>query len=120
MWHSVESRTPFSDDIELITLLFSFDGQRKIQQGISKYLLREAVKTKLPPQIYSRFDKKGFETPMQRWMKEIHEEVLLEIKSSNFHFVDNNQLAKADPSNQYHNKLLFKLFVLSKWHKVFA
>ena len=68
MWHSVESRTPFSDDIELINLMFSINGTRKIQNGVSKYFLREAVKDKLPNEIYSRYDKKGFETPMNKWI----------------------------------------------------
>ena len=120
MWHSVESRTPFSDDIELINLLFSFDGNKKIQHGISKYLLREAVKDKLPKEIYSRYDKKGFETPMQKWMMALKPKLILEIKEAQFDFVNYNSLEKADISNPFHYKLLFKLFVLSRWRKAFS
>ena len=36
---------------------------------VSKYILREAVKDILPPQIYGRFDKKGFETPSDEWFR---------------------------------------------------
>ncbi|MBA2611985.1 MAG: asparagine synthase (glutamine-hydrolyzing) [Bacteroidetes bacterium] len=119
MWHSVESRTPFADDIELINLLFSFNGNKKIKNGVSKYLLREAVKNKLPKEIYNRYDKKGFETPMQEWMKKLRPQLILEIKLANFEFVNYTDLEKADATSSFHNKLLFKLFVLSRWQKLF-
>jgi len=120
MWHSVESRTPFADDVELINLLFSFNGNKKIKNGVSKYLLREAVKNKLPEEIYKRYDKKGFETPMQQWMQKLRPQLLSEIKAANFDFVKQNELEKTDPSNSFQNKLLFKLFVLSRWQKLFC
>jgi asparagine synthase (glutamine-hydrolysing) len=120
MWHSVESRTPFSDDINLINLLFSFNGNKKIKNGVSKYLLREAVKNKLPIEIYSRYDKKGFETPMQEWMQKLRPKLLAEVKSANFDFVNYSNLEKTNPDNIAHNKLLFKLFVFSRWQKLFG
>lgn len=120
MWHSVESRTPFADDIELINLLFSFNGNKKIKNGVSKYLLREAVKDKLPKEIYERYDKKGFETPMQDWIKKMRPQIISEIKHANFTFVDYEKLSTINPNNSFQNKLLFKLFVLSRWQKVFS
>ena len=119
MWHSVESRTPFSDDIDLMKLLFSFNANRKIQKGISKYLLREAAKAKLPEQIYSRYDKKGFETPMQDWMIKMRPRVLAEIKNAGFDFVNYNKLESGNPDSVSQNALLFKLFVLARWYRVF-
>jgi asparagine synthase (glutamine-hydrolysing) len=119
MWHSVESRTPFSDDIELINLLFSFNGNKKIKNGVSKYLLREAVKDKLPYEIYTRYDKKGFETPMQKWMLELKPKLLSEIKKAEFDFVNYTTLESCEVKNPFHSKLLFKLFVLSRWKQVF-
>ena len=120
MWHGVESRTPFSDDIDLINLMFSFDGNKKIKDGVSKYLLREAVKNKLPEEIYSRYDKRGFETPMQLWMQKMRPTILNEIKAANFEFVINNNLDKTNPANFTHNNHLFKLLMLSRWQKVFT
>jgi len=120
MWHSVESRTPFADDVELINLLFSFNGNKKIKEGVSKHLLREAVKDKLPQEIYTRYDKKGFETPMNQWMKKMRPQILSEIKAVNFEFVNYKDLESTDAENNFHNKLLFKLFVLSRWQKLFS
>ena len=119
MWHGVESRTPFSDDLDLIKLLFSFNGNKKIKHGISKYLLREAVKNKLPKEIYSRYDKKGFETPMKQWMQELKPQLLAEVKAADFEFVNKQQVDAINTDNNFQSNLLFKLFILSRWQKVF-
>jgi asparagine synthase (glutamine-hydrolysing) len=120
MWHSVESRTPFSDDVELIDLMFSFNGNKKIKNGVSKYLLREAAKQVLPKEIYLRYDKKGFETPMINWIKSLLPQILTEVNEANFNFVDYNKLNKIDASNLNEAKILFKIFVLTRWKKIFA
>jgi len=121
MWHSVESRTPFSDDVNLINLMFSFNGKRKIHNGTSKYFLREAAKDVLPKEIYERSDKVGFETPMKTWVIELLPKMLEEIDKANFDFVDLVHLKKSfDKEKMSHIKMLFKLFVLARWQKVFA
>ncbi len=119
MWHSVESRVPFSDDSELIHLMFSFDGNRKIKNGTSKYYLREALKSQLPKEIYERRDKKGFETPMQDWLKQLKPQMLSEILSSDLNFIQSNQLKKLNHSDPDLNKLLFRLFIYCRWKKRF-
>ena len=119
MWHSVESRTPFADDVELINLLFSFNGNKKIKNGVSKYLLREALKTKLPQQIYNRYDKKGFETPMNKWMQQLLPQLISEVKAAKFDFINDKVFDKLDVTNNLQYKLLFKLFVLNRWKKVY-
>lgn len=121
MWHGVESRTPFSDDIELINLLFSFNGKRKIKNGISKYFLREACKNVLPPEIYSRKDKVGFETPMNEWLGKMAPKIFESLKSVDFDFIQLNKFKNEYKANDLaHNKLLLKLFVLSTWKKAFV
>lgn len=120
MWHSVESRTPFSDDVELIDLLFSFHGDKKIKNGISKYLLREAVKEKLPKEIYQRYDKKGFQTPMSDWLSALRPQLLAEIRDANFPFVNYRNLEKSQLNSPFEQELFFKLFVLVRWQHVFS
>jgi len=123
MWHSVESRTPFSDDIELINLMFSINGNRKMQKGISKYFLREAVKEKLPNEIYSRYDKMGFETPMNKWIGGNYKTIFEEVEASNFSFAKTAVLKqKFDSGTAGTNevKLLYKWWVLVKWRTVFG
>ncbi|MCA6436286.1 MAG: asparagine synthase (glutamine-hydrolyzing) [Bacteroidetes bacterium] len=120
MWHGVESRTPFSDDIHLIELLFSFDGKRKIKNGASKYFLREAVKDLLPEPIYKRYDKKGFETPQGAWIKQLFPSMIERIKAADFDFLNTNFEKNININKGIDEKLIFKLYVLSVWKKVFV
>lgn len=122
MWHSVESRTPFSDDIELINLMFSINGTRKIQNGTSKYFLREAVKDKLPQEIYSRYDKKGFETPMNKWIGGNYKKIFEVLEPNDFKFMKFDTLKQSFDSQKAGTKeikLLYKLYVLALWRKAF-
>lgn len=121
MCHGVESRTPFSDDPDLLNLTFSFNGKRKIHEGISKFFLREAAKDVLPKQINERYDKVGFETPMKDWITELLPGIMNEISNSNLEFIDHDSLKKHfNKNNMGHIKMLFKLFVLARWQKVFT
>lgn len=119
MWHGVESRTPFSDDVNLIELLFSFDGKRKIKNGVSKYFLRESVKELLPIEIYKRYDKKGFETPQSKWVLEYKDKMISQIKNAKFNFLNPNFESKMNLSNSTEEKLFFKLYALAVWQEVF-
>jgi asparagine synthase (glutamine-hydrolysing) len=123
MWHSVESRTPFSDDIELINLMFSINGNRKIQNGVSKYFLREAVKDKLPKEIYSRYDKKGFETPMDKWIGNSYKMIFDSMNQKDIPFIKLDTLKQQfdlGKAGTKEIKLLYKLYVLSLWKKTFV
>jgi asparagine synthase (glutamine-hydrolysing) len=70
MQYSIESRTPFSDDINLINQAFSLSANYKIKNGWSKYLLRESIKGLVPESIRLRKDKKGFSIPQNKWLME--------------------------------------------------
>lgn len=119
MAFGIESRVPFADDVELVDLLFSIRGQQKIQQGISKYLLREAAKNYIPHQIYARKDKIGFETPVARWFKPHKEQVLntimdtLDFVDEKFLVSDFEALLEKKPS------FLLRLYSLATWKQVF-
>jgi asparagine synthase (glutamine-hydrolysing) len=117
MWHGVESRTPFADDKDLLSFMFSFQGNRKIQHGRLKYILREALKQDLPAKIYNRFDKRGFETPMLTWIGNRKEQMLKDVKEAGFDFVDYSSLDSINSPNA--SLQLLKLFVMARWKKVF-
>ena len=69
MAHSREIRLPFLDH-ELVEFVFSLPANFKIRQGWTKWLLREVMKDKLPPEITWRKDKTGFEPPQQEWLSQ--------------------------------------------------
>lgn len=62
MAHSIESRVPFLDH-RLVECVTRMNPEDKIRKGVTKSLLREAMKDILPKPIYDRKDKVAFATP---------------------------------------------------------
>lgn len=92
MRFSIESRTPFADDKNLIEYVFQIPSVYKIHNGWSKFLLREATKGIVPDPIRQRRDKIGFATPEQFWLKEIKGELLSYITSDLDSFLNVNKI----------------------------
>jgi asparagine synthase (glutamine-hydrolysing) len=68
MAHGIEVRLPFLSH-ELVQFIFSLPSHYKIQNGFTKYILRESMKQALPSSIVYRTDKIGYEPPQQQWMQ---------------------------------------------------
>jgi asparagine synthase (glutamine-hydrolysing) len=95
MRFSIESRTPFSDDIDLINYTFSVPSIYKIHDGWNKFLLRRAVSGVVPDAIVRRTDKIGFQTPEYSWIVEKKDEILSRMKSDGLdYFIDYDSIAK--------------------------
>lgn len=124
MWHSVEARTPFADDINLIEYTFQQPGTFKIHNGIYKYLLRESAKDFIPDAIKNRKDKMGYLTPNNKWISEIHDDVknLFTGRLSEYVHVD---LIKKDYDeffnieDQTDRGRTFKFISFAQWVKAF-
>jgi asparagine synthase (glutamine-hydrolysing) len=78
----VEVRVPFLD-LDVIKFAFSLNPKFKINNGTTKYVLREYAKLFLPDKLIYR-SKSGFGSPVRDW-----------IKNSNTEFV-NHRLSKAE------------------------
>ncbi len=76
MWFSLESRVPFLD-YRLVEKSLATNSQWKIRKGMTKYILREAMKGILPEKIRMRRDKIGFSTPQDEWFREEHWQKLI-------------------------------------------
>ena len=63
----IENRTPYLD-YRIVEFAFQLPQQLKIQDGISKFVLREVCKGLVPKQILQRTDKKGLVTPVSVWL----------------------------------------------------
>jgi asparagine synthase (glutamine-hydrolysing) len=70
MAFSIESRVPYLD-VRLVEYLASLPLDRKIQNGVTKKVLRDAIKGIVPESIRCRRDKVGFVTPEEVWMRDI-------------------------------------------------
>ncbi len=119
MAFGIESRVPFADDVELVDYLFSIEGNKKIKNGISKYLLREATKQYIPQQIYNRRDKIGFETPVKKWFlphKQHVLETVTELDFVNKDYLNSNFEKLLNEKPGY----LLRLYSFSVWKKVYS
>jgi asparagine synthase (glutamine-hydrolysing) len=67
MAHGVEIRTPFLDH-RLVEYCFSLATSRKMRGFTSKWILRQAMRKRLPARILDR-GKQGFAFPMKNWLR---------------------------------------------------
>jgi asparagine synthase (glutamine-hydrolysing) len=68
MWFSLETRAPFLD-YRLVERTLSLEPEKIIRDGMTKFILREAMSGTLPEKIRMRRDKTGFETPEADWFR---------------------------------------------------
>ena len=67
MAHSVEVRVPFLD-YRLVSLVFESPIQWKMRGPWNKYLLREAMRQRIPESVRTRVGKFGFPVPQGKWI----------------------------------------------------
>jgi asparagine synthase (glutamine-hydrolysing) len=121
MAFSIESRVPFLD-INLIEFMLSLNPEMNLHKGWTKFLFRKAMSKRLPKKITWRKDKKGFETPQEKWMKKGNfHETLKEWSAQKNHPVEEfistpfNKINKSIKDCEFDSNALFRLFCLDKW-----
>jgi len=81
MAFSIESRVPYLD-VRLVEYIASLPLNQKIRGGVTKHVLRRAIKGLIPESIRCRMDKMGFVTPEEVWMRKELRPFVLEVLSS--------------------------------------
>ena len=119
MAFSIESRVPFLDH-RLVDFTFSIPTHYKVHQGITKYILREAMKNELPLKVYARTDKKGFVSPGEtQWLRGSLG-FLLDMPLQNITGVHTAKARKIIDDyrrgNNRHAKLVWRLAHLNYWY----
>jgi asparagine synthase (glutamine-hydrolysing) len=66
---SIESRVPFLD-YRLVELLAGLPDEAKLRRGVTKVVLRDALKGIIPESVRARTDKMGFVTPEEVWLRQ--------------------------------------------------
>jgi len=69
MAFSIESRLPFLD-YRLVEFLFTLGPEFKVRHGMTKHILREAMRGVLPEDVRMRIGKLGFPTPIVQWLRQ--------------------------------------------------
>jgi len=114
MKYSVETRFPFLD-YRLVEFLNSCQSNLKINDGWTKYLARLSFDNKLPKEINWRRDKKGWESPIDVWMKNYLIDWGNPIIENNY-FLRNFNLNRVEKINN--NKPFIKKLNLALWYNI--
>jgi asparagine synthase (glutamine-hydrolysing) len=123
MRFSLESRLPFLD-FRLVQSAFSLKNSSKIKDGLSKIVLRDIAKYKIPDSTLNRKDKMGFISPQEVWQKTIlkdeFDNVFEDIKINGiFNFIDKERvdtLYQEYQNNKLNDwSLIWRIYLVYKW-----
>lgn len=81
MAHSIESRLPFLD-YRLVSLVFGLPLNWRMRGPWNKYVLREAMRGRIPESARTRVDKMGFPVPASNWLADVLREPVLDLMMS--------------------------------------
>ena len=87
MAFSIESRVPFLD-YRLVEFIHSLPAHYLLNNGWSKWILRQSMASILPDAICWRRDKMGFQTPEAMWLKAANIYIRDLFSSSNLNSTD--------------------------------
>jgi asparagine synthase (glutamine-hydrolysing) len=128
MASGLEVRTPFLD-YEVVQFAFSLPAKFKLEGQSRKRIVHDAFKKILPHEIYNR-PKRGFEIPLQRWMRgELGEKLQNDFLSDDFIFAQNifntdvikNCFKKLNSSNPEDSPMqLWAILVFQYWYKKYV
>jgi asparagine synthase (glutamine-hydrolysing) len=123
MKNSLEVRVPLLDH-RVVELAFGMQGSLKLNEGKTKYILKETFKDLLPSSLYNR-PKTGFEVPISRWLKTdlkflidqyLAKEKLREQGVFDFEIIDD--LIQKHLSNKTDTSwMLWNLIVFQHWYQ---
>jgi len=124
MRFSIESRTPFADDYNLINFALSLPSKYKIKNGVRKHILRDAGKGILPDEIRNRKDKIGFQTPEIEWLRKIRHEIPELLTNNLREYVNVDLVTKEldmlinNPTSKSSSRLL-RFLLFAQWREIF-
>ncbi|MDD5154974.1 MAG: asparagine synthase (glutamine-hydrolyzing) [Candidatus Omnitrophica bacterium] len=126
MAHSLEVRVPFLDH-ELVEFMARVPPELRMKNGQLKYLLKKAMRHRLPQQIIRR-KKSGWHVPLAKWfhsdLRGYITEVLNDAKVMNSGFFKKGSIDKileAHFKKKSNNAFkIWGLLVFSRWHDTFC
>jgi len=128
MRFSLEARVPFLDH-RLVEKTLASANDDTIRKGVTKYILREAMKGIVPEKIRQRKDKMGFATPQDEWFREHDWQILIEEVLKSKSFADRKIIDPLIAQKRYTEHLsgkeniakeIWKWIHLEYWFRVFV
>lgn len=123
MTYSIESRVPFLD-YRLVEHIFSLPSTYKLRAGVTKAVMRDALRGAMTEKVRRRYSKLGFAAPGSVWIrsnKPYFREELRKACEALSDIVDaQRMLARFDEDNAGQDDLVFRLIILAHWMHVFC
>ena len=120
---SIESRVPFLDH-PLVEFTARLPERLKLRGGTTKYILREAMRDVLPPEILTR-GKMGFPVPVGAWLRGPYRGIVDELVLSSralerglFDPAAIRGIVSRHAAGEDHSERLWSLVNLEIWHRV--
>jgi asparagine synthase (glutamine-hydrolysing) len=125
MAYSLEARSPLLDH-KLMEFVARVPASLKSRGGVSKYLLKSALRNILPDEILDR-PKMGFGVPLSEWLRTSLKEIMLDTVLSDralsrgyFRPAAIREMVEAQLAGSEQFKyLLWDLLMLEEWHRMF-
>lgn len=116
-------------DYRLVEFMFRISGNLKIREGITKYLLREAMHGILPEETHTRVKKTGWNAPAHIWFSGKGQEQLMDmVRSQSFRergiynlleverFIEEHEeIVSSSQAKENHMMFLWQLVNLELW-----
>jgi asparagine synthase (glutamine-hydrolysing) len=127
MAFSLETRFPFLDH-NIVEKMLNTDTSLVYINGITKIILRQAMKGIIPEKVRNRMDKVGYETPEDEWFRsEIFQKYFLEIINSeqfkNRPYFDSDEVYRLNAQHilgkKNNGKEIWKILHLELWIRKF-
>lgn len=124
MQSSIEMRSPFID-YRIVELAFSTPDKYKIDKAVTKKILRDLFKDKLPDSIVHNYNKIGFVTPFDNWLKEekmnkFINEILNTDSFKNKTIIDTGKVKEVfNNRNDYPSFPFWRIINLDLWAKAY-
>ncbi len=123
---SIETRLPFLD-YRLVEKIGTLPLDTKLNNGWTKFILRNSLKGILPEKIRLRKSKLGFSTPQDSWMRyNLYENIKSTFKNSTFlqDYVNKEQLLKSldlfsRGQTIITGEILFRFYSMELWGRKF-
>ena len=126
MAFSIETRVPFLDH-NLVAYTLALPSSTKIQNGVTKWVLKEALKDLVPSSISKRTDKIGFASPEEYWIGGEKLEMITDLENSPHpllrKYVNLRRLRELSVNHKNltskQSRVLFRVLCLDNWLKTF-
>lgn len=122
MAHGLESRVPILDH-KLIELAATIPSDTKFKDGTMKHVLRESMRSYLPPSVCDRKNKMGFPVPLAEWMagpiKSFVHDIFTSRKAMERELVDNEKVLESLSQETQFGRRIWGLLCLELWQQEF-